>query len=251
MMGKSYDIRGIVFDKDGTLLDFEATWMPAFRRIAMQAADADAPLSARLLAIGGYCEQRGKIKSGSLFASGNSQLIARAWAPHTSGKRQGALARMIEAAFLDEGERHSRALFNVAALFSRLKAGGIAIGIASSDSERGIENTLSGLDILHRVDFYCGYDSGFGFKPEPGMIKAFCAATGIAASKTAVVGDNPHDLEMGRNAGVVLNIGVLSGNSTAAELAPLADEIRSSAHEILDIIHLENKPFSPGKGGAP
>ena len=246
-MSRQRVIRGIVFDKDGTLLDFDATWMPAFRRIANHASGGDEALGARLLAIGGFCERGEYIKSDSLFASGNSCSIAEAWEPHVAEARRNGLARMIEEAFLDEGARHSCALFDVAALFTRLKASGMTIGIASSDSERGIRNTLGGMNVLPLIDYYCGYDSGLGFKPEAGMIEGFCTATGLAAYQIAVVGDNPHDLEMGRNAGVALNIGVLSGNSTAAELAPLADEILPSAQEIGNVIPLETPHFLSGK----
>ena len=31
--------RGILFDKDGTLLDFEATWAPLFRALTLELAD--------------------------------------------------------------------------------------------------------------------------------------------------------------------------------------------------------------------
>ena len=31
-------MRGILFDKDGTLLDFEATWTPVLTRLALEAA---------------------------------------------------------------------------------------------------------------------------------------------------------------------------------------------------------------------
>ena len=43
-----------------------------------------------------------------------------------------------------------------------------------------------------------------------------------------MIGDNPHDLEMARSAGAGAAIGVLTGNSSRQELAPLADAVLDS-----------------------
>ncbi|MCH7793725.1 MAG: hypothetical protein IH900_01095, partial [Proteobacteria bacterium] len=51
---ESVAIRGILFDKDGTLLDYAATWMTANRVAALAAAGGDRALSERLLIAGGY-----------------------------------------------------------------------------------------------------------------------------------------------------------------------------------------------------
>ena len=45
----------------------------------------------------------------------------------------------------------------------------------------------------------------------------------LAPAAVAVVGDSFHDLEMGRRAGAGLRIGVLSGASGHADLAPAAE----------------------------
>jgi phosphoglycolate phosphatase len=48
----------------------------------------------------------------------------------------------------------------------------------------------------------------------------------------AVIGDNPHDLEMARSAGAGLAIGVLSGNSTAQDFGSLADAVLGTIAEL-------------------
>jgi phosphoglycolate phosphatase len=46
------------------------------------------------------------------------------------------------------------------------------------------------------------------------------------------VGDNLHDLEMGRAAGAGLVVGVLTGTSEHGDLAPFADRVLESIVEL-------------------
>ena len=78
-------IKGIVFDKDGTLLDFNATWVPVNRVIASLIADGDRDIIARMLSESGQDDVAGTVRSGSLLAAGNNHQIAESWqkiAPH-------------------------------------------------------------------------------------------------------------------------------------------------------------------------
>ena len=97
--------------------------------------------------------------------------------------------------------------------------------MATADSHQGILNTLRAFDVLDEFDFLAGYDSGHGVKPEAGMVLAFCAETGLEVESVVVVGDNRHDIEMGRNAGAGLCVGVLTGTSTRQELESIADVV--------------------------
>ena len=55
----------------------------------------------------------------------------------------------------------------------------------------GLKASLGPHDILDLFDFKVGCDSGFGGKPDPRMVLAFCAALGVPPSAVAVVGDAP------------------------------------------------------------
>ena len=113
-------------------------------------------------------------------------------------------------------------------VIDRLKARGYTLGIATSDSQAGAHASLAHFGVLELMDFVAGYDSGHGQKPGPGQVHGFCAATGLVPQEVAVVGDNLHDLEMGRSAGAGLVVGVLTGTGERAHLAPHADHVLDS-----------------------
>jgi phosphoglycolate phosphatase len=66
------------------------------------------------------------------------------------------------------------------------------------------------------------------------MVLALCAALRTHPTRTAVVGDTPADLEMGRAAGAGQVIGVLSGVAGQADLEPIADAVIPSVGELVD-----------------
>ena len=75
-MQQKPQIAGILFDKDGTLLDFDASWGPVNREVALMAADGDQALADRLLSVCGMDPLSGAIVPDSLFAAGNTLEIA-------------------------------------------------------------------------------------------------------------------------------------------------------------------------------
>ena len=216
--------RGILFDKDGTLLDFNRSWLPVYRQAALEFAGGDAVLAERLLTEHGYDAAADRFIGGSLLAAGNNRQIAIAWAGHT-GSTEAAddLGQRLSAIFGDLAPRHATAVDGLAETLRTLKSRGLGLGVATADSRRGIADTLQSFDVLQQFDFLAGYDSGHGIKPEAGMVLAFCRQLAVDPHEVAVVGDNRHDMEMGRNAGAGLCIGVLTGTSTRQDLEPLAD----------------------------
>lgn len=218
-------IQGILFDKDGTLLDFTPTWLPAYKAGALFAAGGDADKARHLMVSTGHDEQSDDFVHGSLLASATTDEIAGAWVGLGADFSATELTSLLDDLFAEQTAVTSVPFPGLNDLITGLAEKSIILGLATNDSEVSARAFLETANIASFFSFVAGYDSGHGGKPGPGMTLAFCQAHGLAPGAVMVVGDNHCDLEMGRAAGAGYNVGVLSGNGTHAELAPLADAV--------------------------
>jgi phosphoglycolate phosphatase len=235
-------MRGILLDKDGTIIDYWRTWVPVNREAALYAARGNAALAAELLRLGGQDPDTDRITPGALLAAGDLTDIVETFARHADVASAAELVPGITRIFVQGGARHSELIAGAEAALQELQRRGFRLGIATNDSAAGMEASLAPHSVLPRFDFLAGADSGYGAKPGPGMVVAFCAAQGLNPAEVAVVGDAVHDLAMGRAAGVGLTVGVLSGTSGREDLAPLADIVIESIAELPAQAGLQGQP---------
>lgn len=228
-------IRGILFDKDGTLLDFFETWIPAYRAAVEVAAEfaGDYAMADRMLRVTGFDPKSGNFDPESLLAGGTTAQICDAWADEAGIVERDRFSKLVHDAMDDYAARFPVPIAEgLDTLFERLAGKGYALGIATMDSEVVARVTAETLGLSQWLTFLAGYNSGHGVKPEPGMVLGFCAAAGLTPAEVLVIGDTDRDVNMARNAGAGMVVGVLTGASPADRLAGIADRVLESVFEI-------------------
>lgn len=214
-------IRGLVFDKDGTLFDFNATWAGWCDRFVHDLAAGDPGRADALAAALGFDLVRRRFTKTSPMVAGTMEVIVAAVRRIRPDLGEAALRRHI---LTSTAAAPQVAAAPLGPLFDRLRAAGLTLGVATNDSELPARAHLERAGVLDRFAFVAGYDSGHGAKPGPGMLLAFCAATGIPEEYCVMIGDSRHDLASGRAAGM-RTVAVLTGLATADDLAPHADVV--------------------------
>ncbi len=225
-------IRGILFDKDGTLIDFNQTWFGIIATLAQQAALGDAGAARELIAQGGYDWMAQKFVGGSVVAAGTIEDLVDLWHPALAGSARAERIARYDAVAVAAGSRNAVGLARLLPTLETLRGAGFLLGIATNDSEAGARATAAALGVTPLFAAIIGYDSVARPKPWPDQLALFAARTGLPPGAIAMVGDNSHDLEMAHAAGAGMAIGVLSGNSTRDELADLADIIVDSIADL-------------------
>lgn len=217
-------VRGVIFDKDGTLCDFTASWGDWAARAMLELAQGDEALAAELYARIGYDPEGARFDPDSVVIAGTAQEVAEALAPVLPDL---PLADMLARMNALAEDTYMVPVLPLRPFFARLKERGLKLGVATNDSEAPARAHMQSEGVLDLLDFMAGFDSGYGGKPQPGQLLAFARQTGLEPSEVVMVGDSLHDLSAARAAGM-RPVAVLTGVAGRADLAPAAEVVLDS-----------------------
>jgi len=111
-------------------------------------------------------------------------------------------------------------------LLQKLKTCKISMAVVSTDIT---SRTRKSMQVLELDDFFCkiiGGDEVANTKPAPDLAELVMQTKNYSPAETMVIGDHPVDIEMGESAGILTNIGVLTG---------LSDKSRFNNYECITI----------------
>ncbi|MBW4708467.1 HAD family hydrolase [Roseobacter sp. YSTF-M11] len=224
-------IRGVLFDKDGTLFDFATTWeawaVGFLNRMTRSPEDA-ANLGAQI----GFDYKAQRFLPDSLVIAGTPGEVAQALLPYMPG----ATLQDVIGILNEEAETAPQIeAVPLVPFLTDLRSQGLRLGVATNDAEAPARAHLAAAKVTDLFDFIAGFDSGHGAKPQAGQLLAFAKETGLAPETVAMVGDSTHDLIAGRAAGMRC-VGVLTGMAEHAVLAPHADVVLENIGALPDWI---------------
>ena len=214
-------IDGIIFDKDGTLSDFTATWSIGTPSVFSALVGDDIARKRALGSAIGFDFDRGTFTPGSVGVTGPESALLDRLAPLVPELDRATL----ETVFFDASSAVvQQPVLELEPFFRWLSGAGYRLGVVTNDAEGPARRHLHQFGVLQHLDFVAGFDSGHGAKPAPGPLNAFAKATGLSPEAIVMVGDSHFDLEAAAAAGMRA-IGVLTGAATEAELSPLAEAV--------------------------
>ncbi len=219
----------IVFDKDGTLIDFAQLWHGIATRATsalIQHAGLDPSIAASMYEAMGFDPAAGTCDPDGPLAAGPNHRIYGAVTETLrrsglSGQQASQLVSQIFPAIVeaDPVDTDIIATGDVYTLLRDLKSHGIRVAVATADVTSPTRKTLTLLNVSEFVDeTLCSDDPHHSVKPDPNSLVELANRHAARLANVVMVGDTIADMRMARQAGV-LGVAVLTGAGTRQQLS--------------------------------
>lgn len=188
----------------------------------------------RLMLVSEYVEAERRFLPTSPLVAGSSAHYGPLWAEALGREPGAALYGQMDDLFREWGLVFLAPISRPAEILRDLAARGLHLGIATNDAESSARAQAEALGLSGMMEYIAGYDSGYGGKPDPGMVAAFGRHHGIEPGEVAMVGDSVHDLIAARAAGAVA-VAVLTGplrDAARPDIEPHADHVIASIADL-------------------
>lgn len=237
---KYSNIKAILLDKDGTLIDIKALHIPLMERRAKVIADLAKNISHNeILQYWGIDLNKDfiDIRGPFMAASKDEEKIIAATALYRNGMDWREAFLLVHRAYeIDESTKNSsdwnKPTKHVIDFVNEAYKRNYLLGIATGDTTLRATEACRVLNIHNKMTEILGVDQVINDKPSSDLVVEFCQRTKLQPQEVMTIGDSIKDALMAKNAGVGLSIAILSGVTSREEFGNLPNHIISSFEEI-------------------
>ena len=232
----------IVFDKDGTLMDFDAFWVgvtvSVIQDILQKIHCEEVEIETVMRALGtenGVSDIDGLLCSGTYEEAGLAlyEIVKEQGCTFSDKEIVEMLISTYKEKAVDGIVRPTcNGLQNI---ISGLKNNGYKLVVATADNPEMTEKCLADLGVREYFDAVFTDDGITPAKPDPGCILEYCQSVGVSIDKVVMVGDTMTDVAFARNAGMNL-IGVCATEKNRQRLAPYTDAVIREVSQVLEVM---------------
>lgn len=239
------EIKGILFDKDGTIIDFNEVWgtaaTPVIETIMSEygiACDTNI-ISEALESIGVY---DGVIAPEGALAWKPYNLIAEdllsVLEKFSENISCQSLEKSLKKGFYEQVTlvREDYPVFtDMKTLMQKLKDKGINVGIATTDEYEATKKCMEKLSVDEYITFYGTAGTDYPVKPDGRLIELAAQQWQITPQQILMIGDTPNDMRFAKNGGAYA-VGVTCGVGKKNDMEALADRIIDSIDDLLELL---------------
>lgn len=233
--------KAIIFDKDGTLLDFDAFWVTVSEAAIREILDelhVDAPVDAILRAIG--VEGKKTSITGVLVYGTYSMMSKVIYEVLTRYGYDGTVDAVslatVSAYHRCVGKGEIKAdCADIVGVLTHLKEQGIKLAVVTADGPIITEKCLKALGIADCFDRVYTDDGVTPPKPDPFCVRDFCRITGVKPEELVMVGDTMIDMDFAKN-GNIRAVGIAKDEESRQILSEATDTIIPDISRLFDVL---------------
>ncbi|MGE6598421.1 MULTISPECIES: HAD family hydrolase [Bacillus] len=230
-------VKAILFDKDGTLMDFHSIWIKVAEELVAECINLyQLPESMQQVILKEIGVDGAVVHPRSALAAGTSLDVAKGICKYIVSSREEEMHEWVSEklfSLMYEYREHMRMTADLPKVLQALKDRGLILGVVTADDFAPTELFLKQYQLEPFFDCVIASDTFPAQKPDKRIIESFCERFNLETCEVAVVGDTPTDLHLAKNGGDCYAIGVLSGTGDRQTLEPLADLVLQSVEGLI------------------
>ncbi|HLR01748.1 MAG TPA: HAD-IA family hydrolase [Virgibacillus sp.] len=235
---ETYNIDGILFDKDGTLIKFGSLWVRwAQRFVDAIASKTDMNVSGKhelAESLGfHYTDGTWDLQGPLCIGSPDDLMTIGAMILYKKGFPWNEATEIVGGALqeVDESDDWKKTIEPIEGLLNLLKKAAeksLQLGVVTSDHRENACKHLEQLQIDHYFKSILGDDMVERGKPFPDMVYMSCEEMGIQPERALIIGDSNGDMILGKNSNMLASIGITS------EIDNTSTHLKDADHVIED-----------------